>query len=300
MFNECWSLKQELPGRVEEMLTNKFNRSETKCWMIWIYLNISEWLKDIDITFQHKTFHKHSSWSTGEMDSTHKSSLRSTAPDTNPKVLDETHHFWALVTRTNPEPRTKETNLNTWHEHIEWVAWILNHRRFWELKWARNVSKRSPLKSSRHTAWNRHQSTTTCGSPYKSIALPVLQWAWTSWCDLEEVMHLFLEKHPWRFSHWKWHFNLILLENLDKPNANVGIDLKKKYLWILLINYIICISLKVAADTSASSAWWKIIRYLWVKFLVKLVKRLSSTYSKITPKSSVGVVVETRKITVSS
>lgn len=126
-------------------------------------------------------------------------------------------------------------------------------------------------------------TSTACSSPYKSIAIPVLQWAWTSWCDLEEVMHLFLEKHPWRFSHWKWHFNLVLLENLEKPHANVGFWLEKKiFLWILFIIYnservshsrlrLIHLLLQLGGRSSGTSGWNS----------VKLTKRLSSTYTKI-------------------
>lgn len=79
MFNECWSLKQELPGRVEEMLRGIFSIDRSAEWSeyIWIYLND---LNVVDITFQHKLF----------------TNIPAGAPEkwTDPQILAEKHCTW--------------------------------------------------------------------------------------------------------------------------------------------------------------------------------------------------------------
>lgn len=93
-----------------------FNRS--KCWMIWIYLNAEGYWH----YFSAQTFHKHSSWSTGEMDSTHDFLAEKNWH------LTQIQRFSTRLTifepwspEPSPNPEQKETHLNTWHEHISWT-----------------------------------------------------------------------------------------------------------------------------------------------------------------------------------
>ena len=228
----CGSLKEELPGR-EEMLRNEFNRS--KCWM----LNVTNITK-------HKLF-TNDSWSIAAI-GRGRHGFRCIIAREDPLTRFDWHltQIQRFSTRlTIFEPRSPERTPNkrnkhwkkhgmtTSREHIDGVALnIVESQPVLRIEVGEERLKKVTTEKLTPHCLEQQPLAALHINPYIGFSrFAVLQWAWTSWCDLEEVMHLFL-KHSRKNVKKSWRITLRMLQSYwklqKKTYVNVGIDLKRK------------------------------------------------------------------------